>query len=366
MSGGGGRYSPLRVILAGGGTGGHVIPAIAIANELRDRYQAEIVFIGTARGIETRLVPQAGYKLELVQVGALKNVSITTRLTTLFDLPRAILHCTRFYGRFKPDVVISVGGYASGPGVLAAALNGIPSVIFEPNYVLGFANKIGAKFAKAVCVHFHETCRGVRNCQVTGVPVRRAFFDIAPRSQQAEPTLLIFGGSQGARAINEAIVAALPTLKAKLPELKIIHQTGLKELEGVQAGYARAGVSAEVSAFIDDMSAAFARADLIVCRSGASTVAEITAAGKTAIFVPFPQAADDHQTKNAQALANAHAAVLMQQSELTPERLAAEIIRLFSDRSQLAAMSEAARRLSHQDAAGKIAEIAARLGEQAR
>jgi|tagenome__1003787_1003787.scaffolds.fasta_scaffold20755860_2 UDP-N-acetylglucosamine--N-acetylmuramyl-(pentapeptide) pyrophosphoryl-undecaprenol N-acetylglucosamine transferase len=351
----------MRAVLAGGGTGGHVIPAIAIANELRDRYQAEIVFIGTARGIETRLVPQAGYKLELVQVGGLKNVSSATRLKTMFDLPRAILHCASFYGRFRPDVVISVGGYASGPGVLAAALKGIPSVIFEPNFVLGFANKIGAKFAKAVCVHFQETCRGVRNCQVTGVPVRRAFFEIPPRSRDATPTLLVFGGSQGARAINEALLGALPMLREKLPELKIIHQAGLKELESVQGGYAKASVTAEVSAFIDDMPAAFARADLIVCRSGASTVAEIAAAGKPAIFVPFPRAADDHQTKNAQALAQAKAAVLMRQSELSPEKLAGEIIRLFSDRADLARMSDAARRLSHADAAGRIAEIAANL-----
>jgi UDP-N-acetylglucosamine--N-acetylmuramyl-(pentapeptide) pyrophosphoryl-undecaprenol N-acetylglucosamine transferase len=351
----------MRVILAGGGTGGHVIPALAIANELRDRYQAEIIFIGTARGIETRLVPQAGYQLELVQVGALKNVSATTRLKTMFDLPRAILHCAGFFARFKPDVVISVGGYASGPGVLAAALKGIPSVIFEPNYVLGFANKIGAKFAKAVCVHFQETCRGVRNCSVTGVPVRRAFFEIPPRPADAAPSLLVFGGSQGARAINEAIVGALPSLGQKLPQLQIIHQTGLKELEGVQAGYTKAGVTAEVSAFIDDMPAAFARADLIVCRSGASTVAEITAAGKPAIFVPFPRAADDHQTKNAQALAQANAAVLIPQSELTPEKLSAEITRLFSDRAQLTRMSEAARRLAHADAAARIAQIAAKL-----
>lgn len=351
----------MRVILAGGGTGGHVIPALAIANELRDRYQAEIVFIGTARGIETRLVPAAGYKLELVEVGALKNVSAMTRVKTLFDLPRATLHCASCFGKFKPDVVISVGGYASGPGVLAAALEGIPSVIFEPNLVPGFANRIGAKFAKAACVHFQETCRYFRNCTVTGVPVRRAFFDIPPRPADAPPTLLIFGGSQGARAINEALVGALPGLREKLPKLKIIHQTGLKELEGVQAGYAKAGFTAEVSAFIDDMPAAFARADLIACRSGASTVAEITAAAKPAIFVPFPRAADDHQTKNAQALATANAAVLMPQSELGPETLATEIVRLFSDRQQLAQMSANARKLSHVDAATRIAEIAVKL-----
>jgi len=347
----------MRVILAGGGTGGHVIPALAIANELRDRYQAEIVFIGTARGIETRLVPAAGYQLELVRVGALKYVSVVVRVKTLFDLPRAVLHCAGFFSRFKPNVVISVGGYASGPGVLAAALKGVPSVIFEPNLVPGFANKIGAKFAKAACVHFEETCRYFRNCTVTGVPVRRAFFEIAPRPSDAEPTLLVFGGSQGARAINEAVVAALPILRDRLPGLKIVHQTGPKELADVQAGYEKAGVTAELSAFIDDMPAAFGRADLIVCRSGASTVAEITAAAKPAIFVPFPRAADDHQTKNAQALAKAKAAVLMPQSELTPEKLAETIVGLFSDRAGLGLMSANARKLAHQDAAGQIAKI---------
>lgn len=354
----------MRVILAGGGTGGHVIPALAIANELRDRYQAEVVFIGTARGIETRLVPAAGYQLELVKVGALKYVSIGTRVKTMFDLPRAVLHCASFFGRFKPNVVISVGGYASGPGVMAAALKGVSSVIFEPNLVPGFANKIGAKFAKAACVHFQDTCRFFRNCTVTGVPVRRAFFEIAPRPADATPTLLVFGGSQGAKAINDAVVGALPILREKLPQLRIIHQTGPKELESVQAGYRKAGVAAEVSAFIDEMPGAFARADLIVCRSGASTVAEITAAAKPAIFVPFPRAADDHQTKNAQALVQAGAAVLMAQSELTPGNLAGEIVRLFGDRGQLRAMAEAAKKLSHADAARQIAGIAAELARK--
>jgi UDP-N-acetylglucosamine--N-acetylmuramyl-(pentapeptide) pyrophosphoryl-undecaprenol N-acetylglucosamine transferase len=348
----------MRAILAGGGTGGHVIPAIAIANELRERYGAEIVFFGTARGIETRLVPQAGYRLELVQVGALKNVSTMTRAKTMFDLPRAALQCVRFFSQFKPDVIVSVGGYASGPAMLAAALKRIPSIIFEPNYVPGFANRMAAKTARAACVHFQDTCRFFRYCTVTGVPVRKAFFDISPRPEGSAPSLLIFGGSQGARAINNAIVAAVPILREQLPELRIVHQTGQKELESVQQGYAAAGVTADVRAFIDDMPSAFAAADLIVCRSGASTVAEITAAGKTAIFVPFPKAADDHQTKNAEALVKADAGVLIPQAQLTPEKLAENIVRLLSDRMKLWAMSENAKRLSHADAAGRVAEIA--------
>ena len=351
----------MRAILAGGGTGGHVIPAIAIANELRDRYGAEVVFIGTARGIETRLVPQAGYRLELVKVGALNQVSLGTRVKTMFDLPRAVAQCSRFFKDFKPDVVVSVGGYASGPAMIAVGLSGLPSVIFEPNYVPGFANRISARWAKAACVHFQDTCRYLKNCTVTGVPVRKAFFEIQPRPTDPTPSLLVFGGSQGARAINNAIVAALPILKERLPQLRIVHQTGPKELEAVQQAYAAAGVSADVRPFIDDMPGAFAEADLIVCRSGASTVAEVAAAGKTAIFIPLPTAADDHQTKNAEALAKANAGVLMPQSQMTAEKLASSIVELFGDRAKLKTMSENARRMSHADAAGKVAEIAVSL-----
>jgi UDP-N-acetylglucosamine--N-acetylmuramyl-(pentapeptide) pyrophosphoryl-undecaprenol N-acetylglucosamine transferase len=348
----------MKAILAGGGTGGHVIPALAIANELRDRYGAEVVFIGTGRGIETRLVPAAGYRLELVKIGALNQVSAATRLKTLVDLPPAGLRCLSFFRKFKPDVVISVGGYASGPAMMAAAMSGVPSVIFEPNLVPGFANRMAARWAKAACVHFEDTCRFFKNCTVTGVPVRKAFFDIKPRAADSQPSLLVFGGSQGARSINNAVVAALPILKEKLPQLKIVHQTGPKELESVQQVYTQAGVAADIRAFIDDMPQAFAETDLIVCRSGASTVAEITAAGKTAIFIPLPTAADDHQTKNAEALAKANAGVLMPQSQLTPEMLASGIVELFTDRAKLRAMSENARRMSHADAAGRVAEVA--------
>lgn len=338
-----------------------MIPALAIANELRDRYGAEIMFIGTARGIETRLVPQAGYRLELVEVGALKNVSVVTRAKTLFDLPRAVLRCSSLFGRFRPDVVIGVGGYASGPAMLAAALRRVPSVIFEPNVIPGLANRLAAKTAKASCVHFEETCRFLPNCTVTGVPVRKAFFEIPPRPVGATPSLLVFGGSQGARAINNAVVAALPVLRERLPNLRIVHQTGAKELEPVQAGYAATGISADVRPFIDDMPRAFVEADLIVCRSGASTVAEITAAGKPAIFIPFPRAADDHQRKNAEAIANAGGAVLLPESELTSEGLASAIVELFSNPARLSEMAENARRMSHKDAAGRVAEIAVGL-----
>jgi len=350
----------MRVMLAGGGTGGHVIPALAIAQELRAHYDAEVVFIGTPRGIETRLVPAAGFELNLIQVGGLNRVDLATRLKTLVDLPRAVFVSAGLLREFRPQVMIGVGGYASGPAMLAAALSSLPSVAFEPNVIPGFANRMLAPTVRVACVHFAATCHYFRNCHVTGVPVRREFFHLPSRAPEARPTVLVFGGSQGAHAINLAMAAALPQLVAALPGVHIIHQTGEKDYAEAQAAYLRSGASAEVLPFIDDMPGAFARSDLVVCRSGASTVAEITAAGKPAIFIPLPTAAADHQTKNAAALAEAGAARLLRQSELTGASLAAEMAALLADRPHLQSMSEAARRFAHPHAAAKIAELAAR------
>src|SRR2546423_5795003 len=307
----------MRILIAGGGTGGHVIPALAIARELQARYSAEVLFVGTARGIENRLVPQAGYPLELVNVGALKNVSLATRLRTLFDLPRAILHARKIIRKFRPNVVIGVGGYASGPAMAAAILGRIPTLAFEPNLVPGFANKMVGRRVSAAAVHFELTTKYFRNARVVGVPVRQEFFIVSAGAQHP-PTLLVFGGSQGARAINQAVTAMLPEVQGRLPGLHIIHQTGEREYNDVQAAYTHAAASAEVSAFIHNIPQAFAQADLLVCRSGASTVAEITAAGKPAIFIPFPRAADDHQRRNAEAIAQAGAAVPIAGTETKP------------------------------------------------
>ncbi|HYX67507.1 MAG TPA: undecaprenyldiphospho-muramoylpentapeptide beta-N-acetylglucosaminyltransferase [Terriglobales bacterium] len=355
----------MRAILAGGGTGGHVIPALAIAQELRSRYSAEVVFVGTARGIENRLVPAAGFRLALVQVGALKNVGLATRVRTLFDLPRAVVRSWGILNDFRAQVVIGVGGYASGPAMLAAALSGAPTLAFEPNFVPGFANRVVAPMVSAAAVHFPETAGCFRGAVVTGVPVRRQFFDIPPRPAGALPTLLAFGGSQGATALNRTLAASLPVLIRALPGLHILHQTGERDYNDAQAAYLQAGISAEVSPFIDDMPGAFARADLLLCRSGASTVAEVTAAGKPAVFVPFPRAADDHQRRNAEALAQAGAALVIPEAELTAERLVETVSKLMGDRGRLAAMGAAARRLAHPDAARTIAEMAARLAGQA-
>jgi UDP-N-acetylglucosamine--N-acetylmuramyl-(pentapeptide) pyrophosphoryl-undecaprenol N-acetylglucosamine transferase len=364
----------MRAILAGGGTGGHVIPALAIAQELRTRFDAQVQFIGTARGIETRLVPQAGFELKLVQVGALKSVSMATRIKTVFDLPRAVLTAARFLRDFRADVVVGVGGYASGPAMLAAAMENVPSVAFEPNVVPGLANRIAGTLASAACVQFEETCKYFRRCKVTGIPVRRDFFaarqpapepmgPCIPRTYSGRrPTLLVFGGSQGARAINRAMTEALPRFRDELPNVIIIHQTGERDYQDAQAAYLSVGVSAEVYPFIDDMPDAFARADLLICRSGASTAAEVMAAGKAAVFIPYPHATDDHQRRNAEALVRAKAALLLPESDLTPETLVEHVKSLLcEDRARLARMAEAARTMAHPNAAYEIAALAARL-----
>ena len=354
----------MRVVLAGGGTGGHVIPALAIAQQLKKTFAAELLFIGTPRGMENRLVPAAGFDLRLVQVGALKNVTLTTRLKTSLDLPRAIANSLRMLTEFRPDVVIGVGGYASGPAMAAAILRRIPTIAFEPNVVPGFANRVIARWVSAAAVHFQETCRFFPNCRVTGVPVRSAFFQIPSKTAGTQPTLLVFGGSQGARAINDAMIASLPGLRERTPALHIIHQTGERDYERVRLAYEQPGISGEVHKFIDDMPGIFARADLLVCRSGASTVAEITAAGKPAIFVPFPRAADDHQNVNARALERANAAVVVEESKLDPAYLVDTVSALINDPGRLKRMSTAARSLAHPQAVEEIAAMVEELASR--
>jgi UDP-N-acetylglucosamine--N-acetylmuramyl-(pentapeptide) pyrophosphoryl-undecaprenol N-acetylglucosamine transferase len=352
----------MRVVLAGGGTGGHVIPALAIAQQLKKDFGAEVLFIGTPRGMENRLVPPAGFQLKLVKVGALNRVSLATRVRTIVDLPRAVWDASGMLSGFRADVVVGVGGYASGPAMAAAILKRIPTVAFEPNVVPGFANRKIAPWVSAAAVQFEQAGKFFRNFQVTGVPVRPAFFEVVPRATNAvPPTLLVFGGSQGAHAINTAVIAALPALRAKVSGLHIIHQTGERDYSEARAAYDSAGMDAEVSAFITDMPGIFARADLLVCRSGASTVGEVTAAGKPAIFIPFPRAADDHQKVNAQALVDAGAAAVLEEANLTANSLAETVASLFADRGRLEKMGQAAKELAHPNAAQDVAKMAAGL-----
>ena len=350
----------MRAILAGGGTGGHVIPALAIAQELQMQYGAELLFIGTSRGIENRLVPAAGFPLKLIEVGTLNRVSWKTRLKTFSGLPGAVLEARRRLKEFRPNVVIGVGGYASGPAMLAAIIGRVPTVAFEPNVVPGFANRAVARWVSAAAVHFEETTKFFKNAKVTGIPVRQAFFEIAHKTS-GPPTLLVFGGSQGAQAINRVMIESASTLRERISGIHIIHQTGERDYNSAQAAYTSLGGAVEAHRFIDNMPSYFAQVDLIVCRSGASTVAEIMAAGKPAVFVPFPRAADDHQKRNAEVLDKAGAAVLLEESKLNPVSLVETVSSLFADKTRLTQMGEAASKLAHPNAARDIAAMAARL-----
>jgi UDP-N-acetylglucosamine--N-acetylmuramyl-(pentapeptide) pyrophosphoryl-undecaprenol N-acetylglucosamine transferase len=350
----------MRAILAGGGTGGHVIPALAIAQELKREYSAEILFIGTARGIENRLVPAGGFPLQLIEVGALNRVSLKTRVKTLLGLPISIWEAGRILAKFRPDVVIGVGGYASGPAMLAAVGKRIPTLAFEPNVVPGFANRVVARWVSAAAVHFQQTAKYFRNAKVTGVPVREAFFATSEHSGNGR-TLLVFGGSQGAHAINQVMIESVAALREKTPELRIVHQTGERDYNEALAAYAAYGDAVEAHRFIDQMPEFFRRADLLLCRSGASTVAEIAAAAKPAIFVPFPRAADDHQKRNARTLADAGAAVMLEESRLNGALLVETIRTLVQNPDRLEQMGKAAGKFAHPSAAAEIATMAAQL-----
>jgi UDP-N-acetylglucosamine--N-acetylmuramyl-(pentapeptide) pyrophosphoryl-undecaprenol N-acetylglucosamine transferase len=354
----------LRVLIAGGGTGGHIIPALAVARELVVHHEAEVLFVGTARGMESRLVPEAGFNLKLVDVGQLKNVSLLTRLRTLMDLPRSIFACKRLIREFHPNVVFGVGGYASGPAMAAALQLKIPAMAFEPNAMPGLANRLVGKRVQAAAVNFPSAARWFRNAEVTGIPVRAEFFTLtAPTT----PHLLIFGGSQGARIFNTHLPRIIAALLDAVPGLTVLHQSGTRNFEATQAAYVASGADPkrwQVQPFIDDMPARFAQATLVTARSGASTVAELAAAGKPALLVPFAAAADDHQRRNAEEMVKAGAAVMLDEQDLdVPGKLLAALTSLLQNPAGLDAMASAARTQAHPDAAQRIAGRLAALAQ---
>ncbi len=358
--------SDLRILIAGGGTGGHIIPALAVAHELQIRYNADVLFVGTARGLEIRLVPEAGFRLRLITVGPLKNVSLITRLRTFLQLPGSYFECKRLIREFQPHAVLGVGGYASGPGMAAALSMHIPTMAFEPNAMPGLANRLVGKRVQAAAVNFPAAARWFRNVEVTGIPVRPQFFQLEPPAKTA-PHLLIFGGSQGARIFNTQLPQVVPALLDAIPGLTVLHQSGARHFVATEAAYQASGADPErwqVCAFLDDMPDRFAKAHLVLARSGASTVAELAAAGKPALLVPFAAAADQHQRANAEAMVAAGAAVMLQEFELEePGKLLNVLVALLKDPQHLAAMSAAARSQAHPAAAERIAD---RLVELAR
>ncbi len=353
-----------RILIAGGGTGGHIIPALAIADELKARHGAEILFVGTARGLESRLVPQAGYQLQLIKVGQLNHVSLATRLQTMVDLPAGLLQCFGLLREFRPDVVIGVGGYASGPVMGAAILRGIPTLAFEPNAIPGLANRLVGRRVKAAAVNFEPAARYFHNPHITGIPVRAEFFHLAPRALGSPLHLLVFGGSQGARVLNTMMPQIAGRLLTIVPGLTILHQAGARHAETTLAAYQASGAPAqrwEVAAFLDDMPRRFAAADLVLARSGASTVAELAAAGKPAVLIPFPQAADDHQRRNAEVMAEVGAARVLLEADLTQEQLLGTVSDLLAAPEKLREMAGSARTLAHPDATERIAGMALAL-----
>jgi UDP-N-acetylglucosamine--N-acetylmuramyl-(pentapeptide) pyrophosphoryl-undecaprenol N-acetylglucosamine transferase len=354
----------LKVLIAGGGTGGHVIPALAIARELRDSHGAEVRFVGTARGLETKLVPEAGFPLELVRSGQLKNVSLAIRARTMLDLPLGVLNCIRLLRTFRPQVVVGVGGYASGPAMIAAVLLRVPTLAYEPNAVPGLANRLVGRYVSSAAVNFAETAQYFRNAVVTGVPVREKIFAVRDKALGSEPRLLITAGSNGAKIFNETLPGIAARLLQRVPGLTIVHQTGERALAATTEAYSDAGVDSErvaVKAFLTDMPEQYAAADLVLARAG-STVAELAAAGKPSLLVPLPTAADDHQRKNAELVAAGGAAEMLLQMDATPEILLERLVALLTDRERLQAMSVAARAMGKPGALGRIGEMVAKLG----
>lgn len=349
--------SGLRVLIAGGGTGGHIIPALAIAHELVTVYGAEILFVGTPRGLEGRLVPAAGFQLRLIEVGPLKNVSLATRMRTLLDVPKSLFACRRIIREFDPHVVFGVGGYASGPGMAAALMLHIPTMVFEPNAMPGLSNRLVGKRVQAAAVNFPAAAAYFRNAEVSGIPVRPDFFNLPPPAGET-PHLLIFGGSQGARLFNVTMPEVAGALLEAVPGLTILHQSGLRHAESTEAAYKASGANParwRVNGFLDDMPARFAPASLVMSRSGASTVAELAASGRPSLLVPFAAAADDHQTRNAEEMVKAGAAVMLKESQLEDrDRVLATLVQLLSSRERLSAMSAAAMTQAHPQAAEQI------------
>jgi UDP-N-acetylglucosamine--N-acetylmuramyl-(pentapeptide) pyrophosphoryl-undecaprenol N-acetylglucosamine transferase len=364
-----GDSRPLRLLVAGGGTGGHLYPGIAIAEEVKAATGGDAVFVGTARGLETRLVPAAGFPLELVSVSGLKRMGLGGLLRGLGRLPGAFIESARILRRHRPDVVLGVGGYASGPLVFAAALLGYPTAIQEQNSLPGFTNRMLGRLVRRVFVAFDDAAARFarRKVRFVGNPVRRTFLDRAAAATSADDgrAIVILGGSQGSRAVNQLVSEMVRVLGARGRLPPVIHQTGPQELDQVQAGYAAAGLGGkvEVRAFIDDMPAVLGKAAVCVARAGALTLAELAIMRRPAILIPLPTATDDHQTMNARAFERAGAAVLLPQAEASGARLADLVDGILQDPARRAAMAAAMGTLAR---AGATHDIVAELAAIAR
>ena len=348
---------PLRVIVAAGGSGGHFYPALAVVNELLARRPDSLVtFAATSRGLEAKLATQAGYPVEMVRVEPLRGGSILRRLRGAAVLPLAAIDAWKLLSSFRPDIVMGVGGYLSGPLLAMASLRQMPTLLVEPNVTPGLANQWLARFADAAAVAWRETAEYFGDkAFLSGNPVRADITKVPDADANEDLPVLLVGGSQGAHILNETMAAALPLLEPFAERLRITHQTGPADLEVVRAAYGDSSIRAKVEPYLEAMASEYSACDLVICRAGATTCAELTAAGRGALMVPLP-AAGGHQHHNAKALERAGAAIVIDQEELSPERLARTVLALMESPRQRAEMGHSARALARPDAARVIVD----------
>lgn len=344
----------MKVLIAAGGTGGHIYPGIAVAKEILRRDKNSVVrFVGTEHGLETKIVPDNGFELSLINSAGLKNVGLAGKIKGLLILPKSFLEARKLLKEFKPDVVVGAGGYVTGAVLLMASFMKIPTLAMESNALPGFTNRQLARVISKAALTFEAALPYFGNKGiVTGNPVRKEFFDIKPKERSEKLNLLLFGGSQGARAINLAMIDALKFLGDEKSRLNITHQTGKYDIETVQKGYAASDWNeADIREYISDMVSEFEKTDLIISRAGATTCAEVAAAGKAAIMIPLPSAADDHQRKNAEALETNRAAKMILQTDLTGESLAKEIKSFIDSPEKISEMELNAKKMAKAGAA---------------
>lgn len=353
---------PHSFLLTGGGTGGHIFPAIAVGRVLRERGN-RLLFVGTQEGMEARLVPEAGFDMEFIRSGGLNRVALRQKVETVLGLPASVLGALRLIRAFRPRAVFSMGGFVAAPVMLAALLGRVPLVVMEPNAVPGLANRAVARRVSKALLSFPEAAAWFppQVVETTGLPVRAEFFNV--QAKQAGPfTVLITGGSRGSRTLNRAARESWPMFRNSRRAVRIVHQTGAAEHEALMQEFSTTGLEGRVVPFIANMGDAFAEADLVIGRAGAGGVSEIAAAGMPAVLVPFPFAADDHQRKNAEALASAQAARMVLDQEMNGARLFAEVEELRERPGELQQMRERVRQFAHPGAAERAADILEELG----
>jgi UDP-N-acetylglucosamine--N-acetylmuramyl-(pentapeptide) pyrophosphoryl-undecaprenol N-acetylglucosamine transferase len=363
----------ITLVIAGGGTGGHLFPGIAVARELLRRMpDAHVSFVGTARGLEARVIPAEGLELDVIRSTGLKGKSIAARARGAALVPAGLFDAWHVLTRRRPHVVMGVGGYSSGPVVMAAAIRRIPTLVLEQNAVPGLTNRLLAPWVRAAAVTYEQTQSFFRGkAFVTGNPVRAEFFETSKFELRSSKfrTVLVLGGSQGAHAINVAMMGAGVPLMQRIPGLSLVHQTGERDLAEVRSAYQRAGVTARVEPFLSAVAREMAAADVVISRAGATTLAELAAAGRAAVLIPFPGASDDHQRRNAELLAAAHAATVIDERDLTTDRLVEVTAGIVEDDQRRARMATSMRGFARPDAAAQIVDrilaLAGHTGRQA-